>query len=341
MPIKVLIVDDSAVVRAVLSRELAKDPAITVVGTAPDALIARDKIEVLKPDVLTLDIGMPRMDGLTFLRELMKVHPVPVIIVSALTPKGSSMAMEALALGAVDVMLKPGGSVSTPEMAAELAAKIRAVSGARLRLSHAPVAQPRPKAAPSAPAASVRTLVALGASTGGTQAIQTVLTHLPDSIPPILIVQHMPEGFTRAFADRLNGLVPFEVKEAAHGDEVHPNRVLIAPGNFHMELARIGGRYTVHISDGPKVQRQRPAVDVLFHSFARVASHSAVGVILTGMGADGADGMRAMKEAGARTIAQDEQSCVVFGMPKEAIATGKVDQVLPLEHIAAAVMRLA
>jgi two-component system chemotaxis response regulator CheB len=340
MSIKVLIVDDSAVVRSILSRELAKDPAISVVGTAPDPLVASDKIESLHPDVVTLDVSMPRMDGLTFLRGLMKHRPLPVIIVSALTPKGSKLALEALELGALDIMQKPGGTTSMPEMATDLIAKIKAAAGAKVRTSFAAPAVARPKSVLTMPTAPVKTLVAIGASTGGTQAIQTVLMGLPESIPPILIVQHMPEGFTRAFAERLNGLCPFEVKEAAHGDAVTPNRVLVAPGNYHMELARQGNRFTVDIKDGPKVQRQRPAAEVLFRSVARLAAPMSIGVILTGMGADGAEGMLDMKKAGARTIAQDEASCVVFGMPKEAIALGGVDQVLPLDRIADALMRM-
>ncbi len=345
MSVKVLIVDDSAVVRSVLSRELAKDPEITVVGSAPDPLVASDKIESLHPDVITLDISMPRMDGLTFLRGLMKHRPLPVIIVSALTPKGSNLALEALALGALDIIQKPGGALSMPEMASELAAKIKAAAHAKVRTSLvAPlVARAKPAAARALGSAAlpVKTLIVVGASTGGTQAIQTILTQLPESIPPILIVQHMPEGFTRAFADRLNGLCPFEVKEAAQGDAVVPNRVLVAPGNRHMQLARQGTRFAVDISDGPKVQRQRPSAEVLFQSAARVAPAMTIGVILTGMGADGAVGMLEMKKAGARTIAQDEATCVVFGMPKEAIALGGVDQVLPLDRIADTLMRMA
>jgi two-component system chemotaxis response regulator CheB len=340
MSIKVLIVDDSPVVRNILARELAKDPAISVVGSAPDPLEASDKIDSLHPDVITLDIGMPRMDGLTFLRGLMKHMPLPVIIVSALTPKGSKLALEALELGALDIIQKPGGVTSMPEMVGDLIAKIKAAAGAKVRMHLAAPAVARPKAMTAASTAPVKALVAIGASTGGTQAIQTVLTGLPESIPPILIVQHMPEGFTRAFAERLNGLCPFEVKEAAQGDAVAPNRVLIAPGNFHMQLARHGTRWLVDITDGPKVQRQRPAAEVLFMSVARLAAPMSIGVILTGMGADGAEGMLEMKKAGARTIAQDEPSCVVFGMPKEAIALGGVDQVLPLDRIASAVMQM-
>jgi len=341
MPVKVLIVDDSAVVRSVLSRELGKDPGIQIVGTAPDPLVASDKIESLRPDVVTLDINMPRMDGLTFLRGLMKHRPLPVIIVSSVSAVGSRIAMEALEFGAVDIMQKPGGTISLPDMTAELSAKIKAAAHAKVRIRLAAPPSARPKAAPGpVSAVPIKALVAVGASTGGTQAIQTFLTGLPEQIPPILIVQHMPEGFTRAFAERLNGMCPFEVKEAAQGDLVVPNRVLIAPGNYHMELARQGSHFVAAINDGPKVQRQRPAADVLFQSVAQIAPTLSIGVILTGMGADGAAGLLAMKKAGARTIAQDEASCVVFGMPKEAIALGAADLILPVEQIADAVMRM-
>ncbi len=336
MATKVLIVDDSAVVRAVLSRELAKDPQITVVGTAENPLIASDKIEQLAPDVLTLDISMPQMDGITFLRALMKHRPMPVIIVSALTTKGGSLAMEALATGAVDVVTKPRDAQGVAEMSQELAAKIKAIAGARVQVEEAPAAQPA--VARAAGPASDK-IIAIGASTGGTQALQTVLTRLPPNVPPILIVQHMPEVFTRAFADRLNGLCPFEIKEAADADLVQPGRALIAPGNYHMTLAKQGTRFLVRVQDGPKVHHQRPSVEVLFQSVAQVAAGRAVGVILTGMGADGAEGMAAMKKAGAFNIAQDEQSCVVFGMPKEAIRLGGVDQVLPLNRIADALVK--
>ncbi|HUJ73246.1 MAG TPA: chemotaxis response regulator protein-glutamate methylesterase [bacterium] len=343
MAIKVLIVDDSPVVREVLSRELGKDSGLQVVGTAHDALIASDKIEKLNPDVLTLDIGMPRMDGLTFLRGLMKHHPMPVVVVSALTAKGSRLAMDALDLGAVDIVQKPGEAFGVSEMAGELIAKIKAAGEARVRTEAPPPApapvRVKPAAGAVGPASSK--IVAIGASTGGTQALQFVLTHLPANIPATLIVQHMPAGFTRAFADRLNGLCPFEVKEAEDGDAVLPGRVLIAPGNLHMLLARQGSRYVAQVKDGPKVSRQRPAVEVLFQSVAREAGAQAVGVILTGMGGDGAEGMLEMKKHGARTVAQDEQSCVVFGMPREAIRLGGVDQILPLDKIPDTIMALA
>lgn len=343
MPVKVLIVDDSSVVRSVLSRELAKDPGIAVVGTAQDPLIASEKIEQLHPDVLTLDMELPRMDGLTFLRGLMRHHPLPVIIVSAFTPKGSKLAMDALELGAVEIIQKPNVAFGVGEMAAELAVKIKVAAGARVA-APAPVMPsvgvPRGAARPSAREAVTNKIIAMGASTGGTQALQSVLTHLPAEIPPILIVQHMPEGFTRTFAERLNSLCPFEVKEGAHGDAVIPGRAIVAPGGKHMELARHGGRLVIELNEGPKVARQRPSVEVLFQSVARVSGAQAVAVIMTGMGGDGAEGMLALKQAGAQTIAQDEQSCVVFGMPKEAIRLGGVNHVVPLAQIPDMILKL-
>jgi two-component system chemotaxis response regulator CheB len=346
MPIKVLIIDDSPVVRSVLSRELAKDPEIVVVGTAQDPLIASEKIEALQPDVLTLDIELPRMDGLTFLRGLMRHHPLPVIVISAFTPKGSKTAMDALEIGAVEILQKPGVAFGLGEMAAELIGKIKAAASAKLgparpegaaAPAHPAVRLARPVAPPAGGAAR---LIAIGASTGGTQAIQAVLTRLPENIPPIVIVQHMPPGFTLTFSERLNSLCAFAVKEAAHGDAVQPGRALVAPGGKHMSLLRQGTRYIVEITDGPKVSRQKPSVEVLFQSVATYAGGSAIGVMLTGMGGDGAEGMLAMRKAGARTIAQDEASCVVFGMPKEAIDKGGVEQVVPLGRIAEAILKL-
>lgn len=344
MPVKVLIVDDSSVVRSVLSRELAKDPAISVVGTAQDPLIASEKIEQLNPDVLTLDMELPRMDGLTFLRGLMRHHPLPVIIVSAFTPKGSKLAMDALELGAVEIIQKPNVAFGVGEMAAELIAKIKAAAGARVR-SHTPVAPSvgsTPGATPLRVARpnSINKFIVMGASTGGTQALQTVLTQLPADIPPILIVQHMPEGFTRTFSERLNSLCPFEVKEAAHGDAVTPGRAIVAAGGKHMELAKHGGKWVIETNEGPKVSRQRPSVEVLFQSVAKLAGPQTVAVIMTGMGGDGAEGMLALKNAGAETIAQDEASCVVFGMPKEAIRMGGANHVVPLTKIPETILKL-
>jgi two-component system chemotaxis response regulator CheB len=332
--IKVLVVDDSAIVRKVFSEELGRHPDIEVVGTAPDPFIARDKILQLEPDVITLDVEMPRMDGITFLKKLMKYKPMPVIIVSSLTQAGSAMALEALESGAIDVVAKPGSSYSVGELSEQLADKIRGAAMAKRGLRIPP-----PTPASAEPGGSYRLqdttdkVIALGASTGGTEAIKAVLTQLDAAMPGIVIVQHMPAQFTKAFAERLNGICRMEVKEAEDNDLVRAGRVLIAPGNFHMVLTRSGAKYYVRIKTGPLVCHQRPAADVLFHSVAEVAGKNALGVILTGMGKDGAEGMKHMSDAGAVNIAQDEESCVVFGMPKEAIKAGGVNQVLPLSRI--------
>jgi two-component system, chemotaxis family, protein-glutamate methylesterase/glutaminase len=343
--IKVLIVDDSAIVRKIFSEELSKEPDIEVVGTAPDPFVARDKIVLLKPEVITLDIEMPRMDGLTFLKKLMKHFPMPVIIVSSLTPKGSEMAMEALESGAVEVMAKPGASYSVGDMCVQLKDKIRVA--ARVNLQRIQNQPPRPQAPVSKPLTvasssltqTTQKLIAMGASTGGTEALKDVLTKMPVNTPGIVVVQHMPAHFTTAFAERLNKLSQIEVKEAKDGDTVLDGRALIAPGNFHMLLRRSGAKYYVNVKDGPFVHHQRPAVDILFSSVAQYAGANAIGVIMTGMGADGADGLLKMKQAGAKTIAQDEASCVVFGMPKEAIKVGAADRVVPLETIPQEIVR--
>ena len=346
MSIKVLIVDDSSVVRSMLSRELAKDPEISVVGTAQDPLIASEKIEKLNPDVLTLDMELPRMDGLTFLRGLMRHHPLPVIIVSAFTPKGSKLAMDALDVGAVEIIQKPGQAFGVMEMAADLTAKIKAAAASSVRSTGASEAASAPEAAPlqrltlaTRPGGASK-IIAMGASTGGTQALTSVLTRLPAGIPPILIVQHMPPGFTRTFAERLNTLCAFEVKEAEHGDAVIPGRALVAPGGRHLLLAKQGARWVAELNDGEKVSRQKPAVEVLFQSVAKLAGSNAVGVIMTGMGGDGAEGMLAMRNAGAQNIAQDEESCVVFGMPKEAIKMGGVHHIVSLDRIPETILKL-
>ncbi len=333
--IKVLVVDDSAVVRQVLSNELSRAKGIEVVGTAMDPYVARDKIVKLDPDVITLDVEMPRMDGLTFLAKLMKYHPMPVIIVSSLTPRGSEMAMRALELGAVEVISKPGGAYSVAEITTLLADKIRAAAQVRFLKPHIQPAADQPQQ-PQPPAPLLRTtrkILAIGASTGGTEAIRAVLTQLPADAPGTVIVQHMPEHFTATYAQRLNTQCAMEVREARDGDHVVHGLALIAPGNYHMTLERSGARYHVRVKTGPRVHHQRPSVDVLFHSVARHAGPNAVGVILTGMGADGAKGLLAMRQAGAHTIAQDEATCVVFGMPKEAIKLGAACEVLPLPHI--------
>ena len=331
--IKVLIVDDSAIVRKIFTEELSKAPDITVVGSAPDPYVARDKILELKPDVITLDIEMPRMDGITFLKKLMAHHPLPIIIVSSLTPKGSTMALEALDSGAVEVLAKPGGSFSVGEMGAQLADKIRAASKARVMKRQSDTTSCTATMRGGAITQTTNKVIAIGSSTGGTEALKAILTQLPPNSPGIVIAQHMPANFTKAFADRLNGLCRIRIKEGEDNDSVVPGTCLIAPGNYHMLLRRSGARYYVEVKTGPMVHHQRPAVDVLFNSVAKYAGANAVGVVLTGMGADGADGIKTMKGAGAKTIAQDEASCVVFGMPKEAIKTGCVDKVLSLRNI--------
>ncbi|MCX7816633.1 MAG: chemotaxis response regulator protein-glutamate methylesterase [Syntrophales bacterium] len=339
--IKVLIIDDSAIVRKILSEELSKYSDIEIVGTAPDPFVARDKILRLKPDVITLDIEMPRMDGLTFLRKLMKHYPLPTIIVSSLTPQGSKLSLEALDLGAVDVLAKPGGPYSVGDMSVQLVEKIRAASRAKLRI---PIVKNDEKVeTKEEPTALTRTsnkVIAIGASTGGTEALKVILSKLPHNVPGIVIVQHMPATFTAAFAERLNSICNISVKEAKDNDSVLPGTALVAPGNYHMLLRRSGARYYVEIKDGPLVHHQRPAVDVLFKSTAKYAGPNAVGVILTGMGSDGAEGLKEMKEKGAFTIAQDEETCVVFGMPKEAIKLGCVDKVVPLDRIAAEILKV-
>jgi two-component system chemotaxis response regulator CheB len=339
-PVRVLVVDDSAVVRNVFSAGLARDPGIEVVGTAPDPFVARDLLLEKEPDVITLDLEMPRMDGITFLRKIMKYRPTPVIVVSSLTSAGGQMAMEALAAGAVDVMCKPGAAYSVGDMTADLVEKVKAVASQGVR---AP--SPAPAAAGAAPSLALsRTtnqILALGASTGGTVAIERILSALPGNVPGIVITQHMPELFTRSFADRLRAMSSLDVREAVDGDSVTPGVALVAPGNKHMLLKRSGARYLVEVKDGPRVNRHRPSVDVMFRSVARSAGQNAIGVILTGMGGDGAQGLVSMRQAGARTIAQDEASCVVFGMPKMAIAAGAVEKVLPLDQIAPEVLQLA
>jgi two-component system, chemotaxis family, protein-glutamate methylesterase/glutaminase len=338
--IKTLIVDDSAIVRKILSEELSRFPDIEVVGTAPDPFVARDKILKLQPQVITLDIEMPRMDGLTFLRKLMKYYPLPVIIVSSLTPKGSKMALEAMEIGAIDVIGKPGGSYSVGDMSDMLAEKIRIASVANIghRSGYeSGYEKPEPIGALSETTSKV---IAIGASTGGTEALKDVLSRMPPDSPGIVVVQHMPANFTTAFAERLNGLSQITVKEAEDNDAVTQGKAVIAPGNHHMLLRRSGARYYVEVKDGPRVQHQRPSVDVLFKSTAKYAGSNSIGVILTGMGSDGAEGLLEMKRAGARTIAQDEKTCVVFGMPKEAIKIGAADKIVPLENVAQEILRM-
>ena len=335
-----LVVDDSAIVRKVFSEELSKYPDIEVVGTAPDPYVARDKIVMLKPDVITLDIEMPRMDGLTFLRKLMKYYPVPTIVVSSLTTKGGKLTLEALDIGAVDVIAKPGAAYSVGDMSAQLAEKIRGTARAKVAKRTEDDNDAAKQQPLKALAQTSNKVIAIGASTGGTEALKAILVQMPANSPGIVIVQHMPANFTAAFAERLNGLCQITVKEAKDNDSVSTGTALLAPGNYHMLLRRSGARYYVEVKTGPMVHHQRPAVDVLFKSTAQYAGANAIGVILTGMGADGAAGLLDMKNMGAGTIAQDEKTCIVFGMPKEAIKLGAADMILPLDRIAAEIIRM-
>jgi two-component system chemotaxis response regulator CheB len=319
---RVLLVDDSAVVRKLLGDALRKHDDIEVVGGAADPYIARDMILQLKPDVITLDIEMPRMDGLSFLRKLMEHHPIPAIVVSSLTQQGSAASVEALRIGAIDVIGKPGGPHAVGEVADRVAERIRALRGGTpIRLGKvAPTAPQTPSAALNA--SRLRGLIVIGASTGGTQAIETVLTRMPADVPPILITQHMPAGFTKAFADRLNGVCPMRVVEAAGSEPLERGVAYVAPGDHHLTIDRQGLRLLTRLDQKAPIHYQRPAVDALFASAATLRGLPIVGLLLTGMGADGADGMVALRQAGAETIAEAEESCIVFGMPKEAIARG-------------------
>ncbi|MGD0058509.1 MAG: chemotaxis response regulator protein-glutamate methylesterase [Verrucomicrobiia bacterium] len=340
--IKVLIVDDSAIVRQVFSTELGREPDIEVVGVAPDPYVARDKVVELTPDVLVVDVEMPRMDGIAFLRKLMAYHPVPVIIVSSLTPKGGAMAIEAMEAGAIEVMCKPGAAYTVGDMTTALADKIRAAATAKCRLKGRTAdTQPPEQTERLALTRTTNKIIAIGASTGGTQAIEKVITRFPHNAPGTLIVQHMPERFTASFAERLDGICEIEVREARDNDSVVPGVALIAPGNYHMVLRRSGARYYVEVKSGPMVCRQRPSVEVLFLSVAKYAGDNATGAILTGMGADGAKGLLEMRQAGAFTMAQDEATSVVYGMPREAVACGAACETVPLERIAEELLRHA
>ena len=339
--IKVLIVDDSAVVRQVLAKELSKDNEIEVVGTAMDPFIARDKIVKCKPDVITLDIEMPKMDGLTFLRKLMKYSPIPTIVISSLTQASSPLALEAMNAGAIEVLCKPGAAYSIGDMAVDLKYKIKAAALCKNNLKVPQQFIDKTEPIRSALTKTTNIVIAIGTSTGGTDALQQVLPKLPPTIPGIVVVQHMPANFTKAFADRLNSLSHIHIKEAEDGDSVIPGKCLIAPGNFHMTLKRSGANYKVQIKDGPRVSGHRPSADVLFHSVAKYAGSNAIGVIMTGMGADGAEGLLAMKNAGARTIGQSEPSCVVYGMPKVAHEIGAVENQAPLNQIANQIIKKA
>lgn len=338
--VKVLIVDDSAIVRKILSAELGRHRGIEVVGTAPDPYIARDKIMALQPDVLTLDVEMPKMDGITFLRKLMKYHPMPVIILSSLTPKGGETAMEALSAGAIEVMSKPGPSYSVGDACDALAEKIGIASRAHVERAVASSSRSSSEVNRLHMTETTNKILAIGASTGGVQALTCVLSALPANAPGTLIVQHMPAQFTVSFAKRLNNECAMNVREAKDGDRILPGHALIAPGGMHMLLRRSGANYHVAVKDGPAVCRQKPSVEVMFNSVAKYAGANAVGAILTGMGSDGAGGLLNMRENGAHTVAQDEASSVVFGMPKEAIERGAVEKVVPLSDVAQTLLNL-
>jgi len=345
--IRVLIVDDSAVVRQTLSQILSGDPEIEVIGAASDPFVAADRIREQTPDVITLDIEMPRMDGLTFLQKIMSQHPIPVIICSSLAEDGAQSTLRALEYGAVEIIAKPrlGSKQFLEESSVLLRQAVKAAAVARLRpYNSSPVVEPKLTAdaillrTSRAMLETTEKVIVIGASTGGTEALRTLLEAMPPDAPGMVIVQHMPENFTRAFANRLDGLCRISVKEAESNDTVLRGRALIAPGNRHILLKRSGARYYVEIKDGPLVSRHRPSVDVLFRSAARYAGRNAVGVIMTGMGDDGASGLLEMKEAGAATMAQDEATSVVFGMPHEAIKRGAANLVLPLPAIASAIL---
>lgn len=349
--IKVMIVDDSALVRQVVAQALATDPGIEVIGSASDPIFALQKMKSSWPDVLVIDIEMPRMDGITFLKKVMAEHPTPAVICSSLAEKGAQATFEALAAGALAIITKPKVGLKSflEDASNDIVQAVRCAARANLRALSVSALSAAPRSKLSADAvispaghrALERTtdqVVAIGTSTGGTQALEAVLTRLPATAPGIVIVQHMPEKFTAMFAERLNGLCQIEVREGRNGDRVVPGLALIAPGGRHMMLKRNGAQYVVEVVDGPLINRHKPSVDVLFRSVSKFAGANALGIIMTGMGDDGARGMKEMHDAGARTIAQDEASCVVFGMPKEAIKLGGVDQTLPLGQIPAAIV---
>jgi len=351
-PIRVMIVDDSATVRQVLAAVLSAAPDIEVIGSAPDPLFALDKMNKDWPDVIVLDVEMPRMDGITFLKKLMAQRPTPVVICSTLTEKGAETTMQALSAGAVAIVTKPriGLKQFLVDSAEDVVGAVRVAAKANVRrLAAGPMPVVKPKLSADAilsgpaPTQSMHEttdkVVAVGTSTGGTQALEVMLSALPRTVPGLVIVQHMPEKFTAAFADRLNSICQIEVREAKNGDRVYPGRALIAPGGRHMLLKRSGAQYHVDVVDGPAVNRHRPSVDVLFRSVARCAGGNALGVIMTGMGDDGARGLKEMRDAGAATLAQDEDSCVVYGMPKEAVKLGGVGKSVPLGAIAGEVAR--
>lgn len=341
MTVRVLVVDDSALIRSMLTRVLSAEPDIEVIGAAPDPYVARDMIVERNPDVVLLDVEMPRMDGLTFLGKLMEYYPLPVVILSSLTPAGSDLALQALRLGAVEVLCKPGASYTLGDMISDLVETVRAAARVNVQRQLLKGSQSKRLSPFTALAETTNKILAIGASTGGTVAIESILSALPPGTPGVVIVQHMPPYFTKSFADRLNAICALEVREAEEGDSVLPGVVLIAPGACHMALRRDGARYFVSVKPGPPVNRHCPSVDVLLNSVAHCAGRNAVGAILTGMGADGAKGLLAMRQAGSRTLAQNEESCVVFGMPKVAIEIGAAEEIVALASIPQRLLELA
>ncbi|MBL8027783.1 MAG: chemotaxis response regulator protein-glutamate methylesterase [Fibrobacteres bacterium] len=347
--IRVLIVDDSAVVRSALSEKLSRYPGIEVVGTAMDPYMARDKILSLKPDVITLDIEMPRMDGLTFLEKLMSFYPLPVIVISSLAPEGSASYFKALELGALEVVAKPDSAFGSgiDRQIGQIADKIRQAAKTNMEARRKVAGiisrdvKPAHKQTSHAMLQTTDKIVAIAASTGGTQTFRAIAAKLPADAPPMVLVQHMPPFFTKSYAESLNSISAMEIKEAEEGDAVLQGRILVAPGNFHMQLRRSGARYYVELNQNPPVCHVRPSADVLFHSVAEFAGRNAVGVVLTGMGSDGASGLLAMKKAGASAIVQDEASCIVFGMPKAAYDIGACDSFTPLDRIPESIIEKA
>jgi two-component system chemotaxis response regulator CheB len=342
----VVVVDDSALVRSILTEIINRQPDMTCIGAAADPLVAREMIRNLNPDVITLDVEMPRMDGLDFLQRLMRLRPMPVVMVSTLTERGAEVTMKALELGAVDFVSKPkiGVADGIRLLADDITDKIRIAAKAHIRRAPAPAAAPAPGAPPAAPVKQVtianigrmstEKIIFIGASTGGTEATKEVLINLPADCPAVVITQHMPPGFTKSYATRLDGLCKIRVKEAQDGERILPGHGYIAPGGFHLSVERSGANYIARVQDGDPVNRHKPSVEVLFHSAARVVGPNALGVMLTGMGGDGANAMKVMKDAGSYNFVQDEATCVVFGMPREAINAGAADEVLPLNKIA-------
>ncbi len=341
--IKVIVIDDSALIRALLKEIINQQPDMEVIGAAPDPIVAREMIRSLNPDIITLDVEMPKMDGLDFLERLMRLRPTPVLMISTLTERGSETALRALELGAVDFIAKPKLDIQQgmKEYSDEIASKIRIAAKAHVRTLTAPTASSSNASNPSPirnRITSTEKILVFGASTGGTEALKAVLMDLPPDCPGIVIAQHMPEGFTKSFAARLNTLCKINVKEAEHGDRILPGHAYLAPGHSHLLVGRSGANYVCELSQSEPVNRHRPSVEVLYRSAAQHAGPNAVGIILTGMGKDGAQGMKEMHDAGAYTFAQDEASCVVFGMPKEAIAQGGVDEVVPLNKMAGRIL---